>query len=101
MEHMIIDTLFLFNIADMYFHIKKNHGLAFISIDRTHFIIFFKKRNVLVVSFASHCIHKRFQEKDRIGYILGVICFGATDCIIMDFSSSVVSGFREKKKGMQ
>ena len=44
MEHMIIDTLFLFNIADMYFHIKKNHGLAFVSIDRTHFIIFFKKK---------------------------------------------------------
>ena len=101
MEHMIIDTLFLFNIADMYFHIKKKSWLGFYKHWPYPLYYFFQKKNILVVSFASHCIHKRFQEKDRIGYILGVICFGATDCIIMDFSSSVVSGFREKKKGMQ
>ena len=62
--------------------------------------VLFISKNVLVVSFAKHYIQKRFQEKYRIGYILGV-SFGATDCIIMDFSSSLVSGFREKKKGMQ
>ena len=63
--------------------------------------VVFISKNVLVVSFAKHYyIHKRFQEKYRFGYILGV-SFGATDCIIMDFSSSLVSGFREKKKGLQ
>ena len=44
-----------------------------------------QKKYILVVSFANHYIHKRFQEKNRIGSILGVSywSFGSTDCILI------------------